>query len=88
MGMYNVEVPVTVRVKISVRADSAEEAKEKVFDEAFQLEVTDEKDNYDMLDWEWEMHEKIVQGNFFHGLLNEVEIEKEDYEEDYAEEDE
>lgn len=82
---FIVEVPVVLKATVGVWADSEEEAKDKVFEEGFSIEVTDSDNNEDVevYDWEWEMHNKITQGNVFYGCINEIDVYPDsDYEEE------
>lgn len=63
MKKYYVQIPITGYLDVEIDAGDKESAIEKAF-EIGTLE--------DLL--EWEMHEQIIQGNVFHGLLNEVDI--------------
>jgi hypothetical protein len=55
------------------------EAEEKAFNANFRvkIETYDDDDGSDVDVIEFEMHKQIVQGNIFHGVLNEVEVEAE-----------
>lgn len=74
---FNVEVPITIRLTVGVEAESEEKAIEKVFGEdGINLDLTDEKNTFEYVDFEWEMHKRVVQGNVFYGCLNELHVEE------------
>lgn len=66
MTDYVVRIPITGYVIVEVEAESEEEAIEK----AFNSEIL--SDNIE----EWELHQQVVTGNVYHGMLNSIEIEK------------
>lgn len=80
MKKFNLEVPVVVKLMVGVEAESKEEAIEKVFNGDFRLDIKDEEDVFEYVDWEWEMHEKVVNGNVYYSGINQVYVEK--YEDD------
>ncbi|MCY6957850.1 hypothetical protein [Clostridium brassicae] len=67
MKNYTVSVPISGWVCVSVEANNEDEAISKAFEEATLEDLE-----------EWEMHKCIVEGNVFHGLMNEIDIFKED----------
>lgn len=67
MKNYTVSVPISGYICIDVEANSEQEAITKAFEEATLEDLE-----------EWEMHECIVEGNVFHGLMNEIDIFEED----------
>ena len=70
MNIYNITLPLTGIIYKTVEADSEEEA----------IRLAMEESTLDDIE-EWDTHRKIVSGNVFYGVLNEMEIEKEDDEE-------
>jgi hypothetical protein len=78
MPKYLVEMPVVMRLVVEIEADNEQDAIEKTFDEegiTIKVEV-DEESTTEILDYEWEMHEKVVQGNVYYGGINEPYAEK------------
>lgn len=67
MKNYWVEIPITGKICVAVDAESKEDAIEK----AFELGTLDDLD-------EWEMHDKIVGGNVFYGVSNEIDVFEQD----------
>lgn len=65
MSKYIVTIPITAWSETVVEANSKKEAIEKAIDET-KLE--------DVL--EWDCHKHIVEGNVFHGLLNDISVEE------------
>lgn len=65
MKKYYFEIPVTAVIGIEVEAKDKEEALEVAFESASLTDVT-----------EWDVHKKICEGNVFHGLINEYELEE------------
>ncbi len=63
MKNYTVYVPITGIVKMEVKAENEEEAKEIALEDATLTEVE-----------EWEAHEEIVRGNVFYGVQNTIEL--------------
>ena len=66
MKNFAVSVPIAGFIYIEVEAENEEEAKQKAFESDAGVRDIEE----------WDMHEKIVEGNIFHGSLNEIEIEE------------
>jgi hypothetical protein len=77
MRKYYVEVPVVMKLMVGVVADSKEEAIEKIFNADVAIDVTDENDTFDYIEYEWDMYEKVVQGNVYYGGINDVYIKDE-----------
>jgi len=66
MPKYNVTIPMTGLIAMDdIEADSEEDAIEKAMMSVSLDELI-----------EWEVHEKIVQGNVFYGVENEIEVEE------------
>lgn len=60
-------------IEFELEASSPEEAKEKAFEHQFNVDISDDdKDQATIV--EFEMHDWIVQGNVFSGVLNEVRV--------------
>lgn len=78
MKTFYVSVPVVMRLSLYVEAEDEHEAKEKVLSGDISIDVTDRGNQFDGIDWEWEMHEKVVQGNVYYGITNEMEITEEE----------
>jgi hypothetical protein len=77
MPRYYLEIPVVMKVNTVVEADSREEAINKVFHDNVRIEVKVPED-YEYVDWEWEMYERVTSGNIYHGLAHDLFIEEED----------
>ncbi len=75
---YYIEMPVTMILRVGVNADSKEEALDKVRNANIALEPKFDAKELDFVENEWEMHDEIVRGNVFYGLINRVNIEEED----------
>ena len=67
---YLVIMPITGTVVKEVVAESEEKAIEQMF--SGDLDISEKDIN------EWEMCPQIVEGNIFHGMQNEVDVEEED----------
>ena len=65
MKEYSLSIPVSGYITTLVEAESEEEAITKA--------SADTEISLDDVE-EWEMHRKIVEGNFFHGLRNEISV--------------
>lgn len=74
MKTYLVEIPVVLRLMVEVQAENKEEAKEKVFNSNIRIKVIDENNEFKYVDYEWEMYEKVVQGNVYYGGIDRVDI--------------
>jgi hypothetical protein len=73
MPKYSVLVPFTGSMLVQVEADNPEEAKEAAFAVDFDI------DNVHEL----EMHERVVQGNVFYGVQNDIKIDLINDDEEY-----
>lgn len=62
---YYVQIPLTAVVGVEVEATNEKEALEVAFESTTLHDVV-----------EWDLHEKICEGNVFHGLINRYEIEE------------
>jgi len=85
MPKYYIEAPILVKVMLEVDADSPDEAIDAMMDDGIHMEPVDKYDRFEYIDYEWEMHDKIVTGNVFHGSINQIEVtelEDEDDEDD------
>ena len=76
MAKFSVEAPVLVRLSVIVEAASEEEAIEKLYDGEWELELTPENDAIEDVYYEWDIYEKIVQGNVFYGNINNINVEQ------------
>jgi hypothetical protein len=74
---FYVEIPVVLKLMVGVTAKTEEEAIEKVFDSRIAIDVVDDGETLNWVEHEWEMHDKIVQGNVFYGGINEPYVEEE-----------
>jgi hypothetical protein len=72
---YWVQVPVTMSIGISVDAESPEAAKAAVFEADFGFKVIGKAAKRAEIN-EWQMHEEIVTGNVFHGVINRMSVEE------------
>ncbi|MFQ3543548.1 hypothetical protein Q7A53_05635 [Halobacillus rhizosphaerae] len=81
MKTYYIEAPVVMKLMIGMRAESMEDAKEKILEGGkISLNPEYKEDaNIDFVDLEWEIHEQVVQGNVYYGNINELEIELDDF---------
>ena len=69
---YNVRVPFTGYYDTTVIASSEEEVIDIVLDENRDLiDIMNESDF-----WDWNIHENVTEGDFFHGLQHTLEIEE------------
>ena len=75
---YYVEVPVILKLMVGVDAYSEEDAIEKVFDSNIEIEAYDNKNEFDFVDYEWEMFKKVNEGNVYCGGISEVYVEEEE----------
>ena len=81
MPNYYIEAPIVVRLMVEVKAESKEEALNKLYaDTPLSLDYPDEQFEY--VDAEWELYDKVVEGNVYHGMINELHIEEVEGEED------
>jgi hypothetical protein len=73
---FNVFVPCTASICVTVDAESEEEAKQLALDAPWALKVgTEGCDNtMDIAICEFEAHEQITKGNVFYGVQNEIEV--------------
>jgi len=86
MKVYSVRIPVLVDVYVNVEAEDKEDAKQKALED-LTVDVKCEKSSYsdpnnnsEVVHYEWESHERLVQGNFYYGSVNEIEVtEEEDF---------
>lgn len=78
MKNYYIEVPVVMKLMVGVKAECEEKAKEKVLGGEIEIDVKVDEEQFHFIDWEWDMHEQVVQGNVFHGVINEIFIDEED----------
>lgn len=79
MNFYNVYVPITGVLIVTVKAENENQAMEIALDSEseFQLKIEKLYKNseieFDLTDFE--LQERIVSGNVFHGSLNEIDVE-------------
>jgi hypothetical protein len=86
MNIYNVYVPITGVLTITVKAENEEEAKEMALDSQVALKIEHDDANHVELN-EFEMHKQIVRGNVFHGCMNDIDVELvEEYDENEEQE--
>jgi hypothetical protein len=72
MKKYNVQIPISGYVSVTVDAKNEQDAIDRAWESAELDDIA-----------EWDLHHKIVEGNNFWGIRNEVEVELiEDYDED------
>jgi len=65
MSKYSVLVPFTGSMLVEIEADSAADAKRAAFEVEFDINSVQEV----------ELHDHVVQGNVFYGILNSMEVE-------------
>lgn len=89
MGKFYVEVPVVMKLMVGVEAESKEDAVEKVFQAPIIMDVREDveenenkEETLDYLEYEWEMYEKVVEGNVYYGGINKVRVTEEEDDED------
>lgn len=82
MPTYYMEVPVLMKLMVEVKADSKEAAKETMYEGHLEIEPKDISDRFNCIDYEWEAHEKVVQGNVYNGSINQIHIEEVEDDED------
>jgi hypothetical protein len=82
MKRYNIRLPFTGYFVVEVNAESEEEAVTKARQNvSFDDDEEPTKDFFFEIG-EWDVHDKVVEGNFFHGILSKIEIEEEELEDD------
>ena len=72
MPRYNVIMPCTMSILLSVEAENKEAAKNAAFQLDFSIEISGEGEPEIL---EFESHETVCRGNIFCGVLNEIEVE-------------
>jgi hypothetical protein len=77
MPRYNISVPATAAIYMTIEADSEEEAKEKIWNVAFRIKMESDDPASPEIG-EFELHECVTEGNVFNGVLNDIEIEAEE----------
>lgn len=76
MNMYYVTIPCTMAVCVTVEAENEEAAKDAALHEAsWWVDVSADDDCAPEV-LEMETHRQIVEGNIFHGAINEIEVEE------------
>ena len=78
---FTIDVPVTVRVTVEVIADSEREAIDIIEEEGFEIKAESHETpgtNTEVVDWEWEMHEQVTQGNVYYGVINRMTVVEEE----------
>lgn len=78
MKKYHVEVPVVMKLMVGVEAENEDEAVNKVFNGEITFNPTFDENEFDFVDYEWDMYQKIVEGNVFYGMINNVHVEEEE----------
>lgn len=66
MRTVNVDLPITGVLNVEIEVDD-NATNEDIIDKAWESATLKDL-------CEWEIHEKIVEGNVFHGLINDIEI--------------
>lgn len=75
MPHYNVIIPCTMAVCVTVEAENEEAAKEAAFDVPWNLDIKSDSDaSPDIV--EMDCHSEIVTGNVYHGCINEMYVEE------------
>lgn len=80
--VYRVTVPVAGAIEVWVRADSEEEAEDKVFNGDLTIHVKAESEQFEDVYLEWDMFKRLTSGNVLYAPINNVSIELEEEEED------
>jgi len=75
MKKYYVELPLNARVLIDVEANTEEEAIKKAYEECDLQIKTTSTIGYEIE--EWGIYEKMMEGNFWYGIIYEAEAEEE-----------
>jgi hypothetical protein len=72
---FNVFVPCTASICVTVDAESEEEAKQLALDAEYGIKVDTKgcDDTVNVEIYEFEAHTQITKGNTFYGVLNEIE---------------
>lgn len=78
MGKYYVEVPVLMKLTLEIEAENKDEAVDKMWQADICMTPTTEKEDIEVLDYEWDMYEKVVEGNVYHGTINGIYVSKSD----------
>lgn len=68
MPRYSVLIPCTCSILVEVEANTASEAKQAALDCDFDVKVSGDAELHEL-----EVHEEIVKGNVFYGVLNSIE---------------
>lgn len=76
MKKFYMEIPYTGVLKVEVDAASKEEALQKVYEADRERIYNGEIDDIQWLESEEDYHNKIVEGNVFHGIQNQRVIEE------------
>lgn len=79
MKTYNVYVPMTATIVVEVKAENEDKAKEIAMKVDFSLTLkgsrsSSRKHKPDLC--EYRTHEIVAEGNVYHGVLNEIEVEE------------
>lgn len=76
---YYVEIPVVLKLMVGVKGPkNVQEAIDKVKNSGITIDVNDDQKVLESIDCEWEMHDKVVDGNTYYGSINEIYVTKEE----------
>ena len=76
MKTYNVTIPCTLSVCVTVEAEDEKSAKEAALNVDFRLDLQSEDKEASPEIVEFETHEQICRGNVFYGCINKMEIDE------------
>lgn len=82
MKKFYIEIPYTGVLKVEVRAESLEEALEKIYENDRNDIINDKVEDISFVDIEEDYHEKVVEGNVFYGTQNDLRYEELDDEDE------
>lgn len=74
MPKYYIEIPYTGKLMVEITAESEEAALDIIYEN--DRDKLEELDCVEYADIEEEYHEKVVEGNVFHGVLSRLDITK------------
>jgi len=75
---YSVRIPLLASVTVSIEAESEKEAIEKAIGEYCDIHLkVESKVGYELE--EWNVFDKITEGNFYYGHINEADAEPNDW---------
>jgi hypothetical protein len=82
MSKFYIEIPYTGVLKVEVNAETKEDALQKIYDADREKIYNNEVEDIYWVESEEDYQKKVVQGNVFYGIQNEILIEKLEEDED------